>query len=531
MTSGMVEEQEAKNPLVVRCPNCGSQLRYNIAKELFECPYCGTTKEPVAQSVDFANWKQLQHAKVLQGVSQAKAFVCPSCDARTMAVTEDADQQCPFCQNTVVSANFEGADLPEVILPFKISFEEAKDRLNQWINNHPRNPASKVIGDNMDKFTACYLPYHILRGDFSGSMGVKSASAEKSYPFRSYINATAVNASNDLNNLLLDGMEPYDMASARVFDFNFLTNQKAKIQNVEPKEMEERLRQETQSEIYKSLSKEFNNKEIDVRLEKDRHESVGTLMPVYLVKCADGAMAAVNGQTGKVAVTLGKKENKTKNWWVLPTVATVAVAIGGGILGTSSDELGWFLGAFLFGLVFGIINFAVAASRHQDVFEMTVYTSDDDGVKRQPDAKTEFFEDFGHGNEPVKLKFMTPARLWKIITGFFILTFLPVFIAMFIRLFQSKGIFDINIAYGLIWFIVPVFFIIVALSGAAKSYIYLFPMYYEVKPDGQEVRRRKQTRKQDFKAASAYFFAHSGWKILAISAFLLISSVVAILYV
>lgn len=526
----MAEEQEAKNPLVVHCPSCGAQLRYDIVKELFECPFCGTTKEPVAQSVEFAHWKQLQHAKVLKSASQAKAFACPSCGARTMAVTEDADQQCPFCQNTVVSANFEGADLPEVILPFKISFEEAKDRLNQWINTHPKNPAAKVIGNNMDKFTACYLPYHILRGDFSGSMGVSSASAGKTYPFKSYINSTAVNASNDLDNLLLDGMEPYDMESARVFDFNFLTGQKAKIQNVKSDEMEERLRQETQNEIYRSLSKEFNNKEISVSLERDRHESVGALMPVYLVKCANGAMAAVNGQTGKVAVTLGKKENKTKNWWVFPTVATIAVAIGGGILGASSDELSWFLGAFLFGLVFGIINFVVAFSRHQEVFEMTVYTSNDDGIERQPDAKTEFFEDFGNGNEPIKLKFMTSARLAKIIIGFFILTFLPVFIAMFIRLFQPKGIFDINIAYGLLWFIVPVFLIIVSLSGAAKSYIYMFPMYYEVKPDGQEVRRRKQTRKQAFKAASAYFFAHSGWKILAISAFLLICSVAAILY-
>lgn len=526
----MAEAQEAKNPLVVQCPNCGAQLRYDIVKEVFECPFCGTTKEPESQRVEFANWKQLQHTKVLQGTSLAKAFECPSCGARTMAVTEDADQKCPFCQSTVVSANFEGADLPEVILPFKISFEEAKNRLTQWINNNPKNSASQVIGNNMDKFTACYLPYHILRGDFSGSMGVKSASSEKSYQFKSYINSTAVNASNDLNNLLLDGMEPFDMESARVFDFNFLTDQKAKIQNVEPKEMEERLRQETQSEIYNSLSEEFNNKEIAIQLANDRHESVGALMPVYLVKCADGAMAAVNGQTGKVSVTLGKKENKTKNWWVLPTVATIAVAIGGGILGANSDEVSWFLGAFLFGLVFGIINFVIAFSRHHDVFEMKVYTSKDDSIERQPDAKTEFFEDFGNGNEHIKLKFMTPVRLAKIISGFFIFTFLPVFIAMFIRLFQPKGIFDINMAYGLLWFIVPVFFIIVALSGAAKSYIYMFPMYYEVKPDGKEVRRRKQSRIQDLKAASAYFFAHSGWKILAISTFLLICSVVAILY-
>ena len=42
-----------------------------------------------------------------------------------MATGEDASAQCPFCQNTMIDAEFAGNDVPEVIIPFKLNKEEA----------------------------------------------------------------------------------------------------------------------------------------------------------------------------------------------------------------------------------------------------------------------------------------------------------------------------------------------------------------------------------------------------------------------
>ena len=524
-----MEEQETLNPLVVRCPNCGAQQHYDLKKEQFVCSYCGTTQETVAQSVEFAHWKKLQQAIVLEGSSRAKAFACPSCGARVMAVTDEANQQCPFCHNMVVSSNFEGADLPQVIVPFKLTLEEATQKLKTWIvNNEDHNPAAPILKKNLSQLTACYLPYHIIRGLSKGTMDIGSEMT-----FQAYTDATLVNASNDLENLFLDGMEPFQLEAARAFDFNFLTHQKAKIQNVNPVVMAQRLNAEALNEVHDTLSKRFHTNEIDLKMNQGAHESVSTLLPVFVLRCDDGTMAAVNGQTGKVSVTQGKMVNKTRNWWIWPTLATIELAILGAILGSSSNEFGHaggLLGALLFSLVFGGLAFIIASVRHKEVPTLAVYTSDEN-TPRQPNTRVEFFENFGNGLEPVTIKFMTLGRLSKLILGTMLITFLPIWIVMVIKLISHQDVFDFQFGYAIIWLVVPVFFIILALAGGVTK-VYHHPMFYKTMPDGKLKRYRKQSRGQIWKNVFSQLFKDrkTGFAILGISLFLLISSVIALLF-
>ena len=224
-----------------------------------------------------------------------------------MASADDASAQCPFCQSTMVDASFAGADLPEVIIPFKITQEEAEKRLKAWLAAHPKNPATQAIQSNLHRFTGCYLPYHIVRGVVDGDMSVAVQSDERyNYPFKGYLSHTAVNASKDWNNLFLDGIEPFDFDDTRAFDFRYLNGHKAKIQNVKTKSLENRMMEETRHELYKVLSKKIRTKEISVDLHEQDTESINALLPVYLVRCNDDVAAAVNGQTGKVSVATGE---------------------------------------------------------------------------------------------------------------------------------------------------------------------------------------------------------------------------------
>ena len=245
-----------------------------------------------------------------------------------MATGEDASAQCPFCQNTMIDAEFAGNDVPEVIIPFKLNKEEALDKLNAWLNQNKSNPAAKLIEKNRHRFTGCYLPYHIVRGAYNGRMSITLQDGTgANYPFRAYLNHTAVNASKDWDNLFLDGIEPFDFDEARAFDFGYLNHQNAKIQNVAGEALNARVSEETRAELYQNLTKKVGTKELTVILDDDENESIPALLPVYLVKCKGGIAAAVNGQNGKVSIATGKTKNLTSKWWLWPLLSTLVVSI------------------------------------------------------------------------------------------------------------------------------------------------------------------------------------------------------------
>ena len=483
-------ETTVNNPLVIRCSYCGGDQSYDIVKQKYCCAHCGAEVDAAEKKAEYHRWKRLRQEAVLQDFDKVKTFSCPSCGAQTMAASEDASTQCPFCQNTMIDASFGGNDIPEVILPFKLSKEEALEKLNAWLRKNKSNPAAQRIEKNLQRFTGCYLPYHIVRGGYNGNLGIAlQDGSDARYPFRAYLNHTAVNASKDWDNLFLDGIEPFDFDEAREFDFGFLNHQSAKIQNVVGEALNARIKEETRTELYHDLSKKVRTKEMTVFLDDDENESIPALMPVYLVKCKNGIAAAVNGQTGKVSIATGKKKNLTKLWWLWPMLATIAVAL------VSWLWIGEAWAIWSLPLIFGLIFFAVAHNRHHAKIIDEVITIPKT-QKRHNDTRTEFFADFGQGPVPAELKFFTFGRIVKLVVGMAVLTFLPLLIVVPIQILRGQPLSAIHIGYGAAWYIIPVFMAIVLAGGAAKAMMYGEPLYYEKRSDGSMVRRRLPSQKK-----------------------------------
>ncbi len=484
-------ESNVNNPLIIRCKNCGGQQHFDIAKQHYICEHCGSTNELDSQKAEFKNWRKIQQQKVRESISHVRTFACPACGAHTLAASDDASAICPFCQNTMIDAEFAGNDLPEIIIPFKITKEEAENKLKAWLVENKSNKAAKVIEDNLNRFTGCYLPYHIVRGAFNGDMAIGLQDGTTThYPFRAYLSHTAVNASQDWDNLFLDGIEPFDFSETREFDFAFLNQQNAKIQNVVGDALNARVEEETRAELYQSLAKKARTKEMDVLLDDNENESIPALMPVYLVKCENGVAAAVNGQTGKVSIATGKQKNLTRNWWLWPTLATLVVALVSGLW------MGEVLSGGAIALVFGLVFFAVAHNRHHKEIVQEIITMPKE-ENRHNDTQTEFFADFGKGPVPTELKFFTPSRIIKLIVGMLVVTFLPLLIAIPIQILRGLPLSDIKIGYGAAWYITPVFMAIVLAGGAAKTMMYGEPLYYEKQPNGT-LKRRKLPSQQKF---------------------------------
>lgn len=518
-------ETVVKNPLVVRCEYCGGDVNYDIAKQRYCCSHCGAEASNADKKAENLKWRSIRKEAVMKDLAQVKSFSCPACGAQTIATGDSVTAQCPFCQNTMIDAKFADNDIPEVILPFKISKEEAEAKLREWLNKNKSSHAAKVIECSMQNFTGCYLPYHIVRGAFDSKLHIRMHDGDSVYPFRAYLSHTAVNASKDLDNLFLDGIEPFDFDSALEFNFGYLNHQNAKVQNINGEALSGRINEETNAELYKSLSKKVSTKEMSVTFSDDNSETIPALMPVYLVKCKNGIAAAVNGQTGKVSVDTGKEKNLTRFWWLAPTAATLAVIIAGTLFG------GWELG-FLGGLVFGIVFFIIANSRHEKKVVRVIETYPK-SKEDHNDTQTEFVADFGEGLVPAKLKFFTFWRITKVILIILAVIFLPVLLAVPIQLMRGMPLTSIHIGYGAAWYCIPGFFTILAAGGLAKSMMYGVPIYYEILPNGKTKRRRLASRK---KVTMKELFPKStltskqGCLVIGFMLFLLIGSTLAMIF-
>ena len=316
--------------MVIRCNNCGGELGFDIVKQQYVCAHCGTTLAQNAQKTEFRNWKSVHQQSIQQQITQAKLFRCPSCGAQTMTASDEATADCPFCGNTLIDDTFSGTELPEVIIPFKITLEEAKDKLKKWVVNNQKHPVTKEIERCLDKLAGCYLPFQIVRGSFDGKLYLmKKGAIETEHVFKAYLKSITVNASKEFDNLFLDGIEPFDFSEAKAFDFSYLNQQKSKIQNVDIKEMNLRITEEVEVELIRTLSKKLLNKRITLYLLDDDNEAASTLLPAYIVNCGNGIMAAVNGQTGKVSIMTGKEVKLTKRWWLIPSLFTILTIILG----------------------------------------------------------------------------------------------------------------------------------------------------------------------------------------------------------
>ena len=483
------KEIKVDNPLVIRCTQCGGETSFDIIKQRYVCSHCGTESEPESHTAEYHNWKKLQQEKRHERQGEAKLFSCPACGAQTLASADDVSAECPFCHNTMIDSKVDEDSIPEIIIPFKITREEAKKRLGDWISSNSSNPASAAIQKRLQQLTGCYLPYHIVRGTFKGIMDIANQAGEsQKYPFNAHLDHTAVNASKDWDNIFLDGIEPFDFNEAREFDYRYLVNQKAKTQNIPSEELATRIFDETTLELYETLTEITHTKEFDVKLQNQNNDTFLAALPAYVIQCDNGIAAAVNGQTGKVAIMTGRTINMTANWWIRPTAFTIGIWLFCFLLGNLTLSL-------IVGAVIGILFFVIAYRRHSKILADEILTFPK-SKKNHNGTKALFYADFGNGVVPARIDFVPKGRSAKTTIISLSAVLLPVLIAIPIQLSRGLSILDIHYQYGLVWFIGVGFFPLMMAAGLAKGLYYNDPIYYEILPDGRSVRRKVKSKKR-----------------------------------
>ena len=286
----------------IHCPQCGAPADFDIVRQMYVCGHCGGTVGISEAQKEKQGFRKLQREKLKNSVKKYRLFStsCSGCGAEVVFEENEALSGCPFCGRSLVRTEYlSSKNMPESVIPFGITQKEACERLEDWCRKNRGKQEAKQLLPLIPELKGFYLPYELVRGPVH--MRASRMDAESVYRCEGFMENAFVNCSKQLDNLLLDGMEPFDLNGLTEFEFGYVAGHHVKTPDINGKDLEQRVCQEVEECYTPSVRKTLETKAVSIKASAESAITMPVLLPVYYI-CKGDLMAAVNGQTGKVSV-------------------------------------------------------------------------------------------------------------------------------------------------------------------------------------------------------------------------------------
>ncbi len=344
-----------------KCPACTGPLHFVGASGKLECDYCGS-KYDVAEVEQWMKEEEQKaqqafheaEKKVAEGAAESgmagednpetwgvkdgmKAYNCPSCGAELICDETTVATSCPYCGNpTVVPGQFDGMLKPDLILPFKLNQEQAKDALKMHYKGKTLLPSSFVSGNKINEIKGVYVPFWMYDGTVDAKANYE---ATKSHTMeRGDVEVTEtkhfdvyragrisyekipVDASSKMPDDYMDSIEPYRYEELKPFSSVYLPGFLADKYDVSKEECEKRADERAQHTALDILRSDVTGYDTCAECGHDvhiKHENAQyALLPTYLLATkweGKDYLFAMNGQTGKL---VGDLPVDMKKFWL-----------------------------------------------------------------------------------------------------------------------------------------------------------------------------------------------------------------------
>ena len=500
------------NPITdIHCPQCGAPADFDIVRQLYVCGHCGGSVGVSEAQKEKQSYRDRQRGMLRKEIRKYKLFhtACTGCGAEVVFEENEALSGCAFCGRNLVRTEYlDPAGMPESVIPFGVTREEAVEKLREWCRMNQRRQEAKKLLPLLPELKGFYLPYELVRGPVH--MRTSRMDADSVYRCEGFMEDAFINRSGQLDNLLLDGVEPFDKEEMKEFDLSFVAGQRVKIPDVGEKELEARICAEVAECYTPAVRKTLETRAVKIEPSLGSVVRLPVLLPVYYI-CKDDLMAAVNGQTGKVSVRALKESHYYfLPWWLKAVIATIALCAA--VYG-ASRLLGMDRGGSLFitgvlALFFAIVVPCVYSDTTRNRFSVEagreIFTSGEATFHRERGklvqsekilerkiAPPVFLSVLDGKEQPVVFRFTTPIRIAKMILLAFTALFLPVILALLINGFDYS---KINLGGSAVWFCIAVPVVPIYLLKFGVVELHERPWIYLVSENGKKKRYRKKHR-------------------------------------
>ena len=500
----------------IHCPNCGAPAAYDIRSGVYACKHCGGKVTVDAAQAQKRGFRDLQQAKMQSSASKYRLqhASCSGCGAEVVFEEDEALANCAFCGRALVRKKYlHKKNLPEIVIPFQITEEEAQTCLSRWCDENRSKREARLLKERTTDLKGCYLPYEFIRGPVSCQ--VRRISGGGVYHCGGFIDEVFVNCSGQLDNLLLDGMEPFDLNGLTEFDFAYVAGHQVKADNITGKELERRVSEEVAASYAPAVRKVLETEAVQVEADVASVVRMPALLPVYYL-CDGDLMAAVNGQTGKVCVRAIKESHYYFwPWWLKSLAATLIIGLIAyfGFFLFSGDVRGSAFLTALLSFVTLIVTLVAYSNTDRVSFRIErgrkIFTSGDEALVRTRGTtgagaadgngrdltRTKlpkrnitppvFFATLNGKREEVEIRFSSPLRFAGMILTALVVLFLPVIVALLLNGFNFS---QLNLGGSAAWFCIFVPVVPIYLLNFGRIELYDRPWFYVTKPNGKKKR-------------------------------------------
>lgn len=299
-----------------KCPNCGANMVFDSDSGMLSCDSCGRKDDIEGFPKEFVT-------NVFQP-EETNEYNCKNCGAVLLTDADTVATSCSFCgAGVVLGDRVAGKLAPAKVIPFTISKEQAMSAFKKWCKNGLLTPPGFAAAERVKGITGMYVPFWLY--DINSKVQMNATATKiRTYSRGEYIYTETqyydvyrnvdihyikipADASEKMNDALMDKLEPYDYNQLKDFNTPYLVGYIAEKYNYDSKELlpriTERIKKYADAYVNSTISGystvSQTSKDIDT---KDTH-AYYALLPVWMVyydyKQSEHTFA-MNGQTGKI---------------------------------------------------------------------------------------------------------------------------------------------------------------------------------------------------------------------------------------
>ena len=346
-----------------KCPNCAGPLNYEPGTGDMVCPYCDSVVSIQAleamdalldqETAESADWSY-EGGHWQAGEEEGMAlYTCNSCGGEIIGEESLGATSCPFCGNRVViSSKFSGALRPDLVIPFKLSRDQAKQALTRHYAGKKLLPRAFKDKNHLDEIKGVYVPFWLfdadadVKADYDATKVRRWSDSNFHYTETSHYHVhrsggmgfdqVPVDGSQAIDDQLMESLEPFHLNEAVDFQTAYLAGYFANKYDVDAQtcfpRADERI-QRSARQAFRNTVKGYNSvnpKREDVTLSNNRVRYA--LLPVYLLSTSwnnQNYLFAMNGQTGKLVGDLPLDKGAYWAWFfkIFGIASVILVAI------------------------------------------------------------------------------------------------------------------------------------------------------------------------------------------------------------
>lgn len=311
------------------CPNCGGNLKFDIASQQLKCDYCLTLKDPYEVTKD----KDAEESNAFD----VTIFTCPQCGGEILSTDTSAAEFCSFCgASTILDSRISKERRPAYIIPFQQTKDACKKAYIAKMKRALFAPSELKDEKYIDSFRGIYIPYWAYTISQQGTvfMNGKRSYRKGDYQYTDHYNLhgeidahyydLSYDASSSFSDNISEQIAPFDVKATKRFTPSFLSGFYADTADVDSSIYKEDAFKLANTTSYKKIKNSAEFKELTLSNASDN----STLSPLLHTRCAAVertlypvwfmayrkndrvAYATVNGQSGKVAADIPIDEKK-----------------------------------------------------------------------------------------------------------------------------------------------------------------------------------------------------------------------------